>query len=159
VARAGHPLAHKQKLGIADLRGYPWVLSRPGAPLRDIVNKKPDRHAKKSYAMRRMTLALERAIKRPTSKEKERAARWAAVWGLLCGIRTEGVNLKACDIQTLERRIEQGSDSSITLVSSSLIGVDSAVQPQYLPKTSSPLPAPAHTIAELPSHPFNQSPV
>jgi hypothetical protein len=130
---------------------YPPISHAPG---NTIVNKKPDRHAKKSYAMRRMTLAIERAIKRPTSKEKERAARWAAVWGLLCGIRTEGVNLKACDIQTLERRIEQGFDSSVTLVSSSLIGVDSAVQPQCLPQKPSPLPSPAHTVAELPSRPF-----
>jgi hypothetical protein len=61
--------------------------------------KKLDRHARKSYAMRRMTLAIERAITRPSRMEKERAARWAAAWGLLCGIRTEGVNLRACDVQ------------------------------------------------------------
>ncbi|MFC5478264.1 LysR family transcriptional regulator [Massilia suwonensis] len=35
VARAGHPLARKKKLTLADLEGYPWVLSRPGAPLRE----------------------------------------------------------------------------------------------------------------------------
>lgn len=69
--------------------------------------------------MRRMTLAIERAIKLPTSKEKERAARWAAAWGLLCGIQTRGVKLKACDIQTMERRIEQGLAHAFTLASSS----------------------------------------
>jgi LysR family transcriptional regulator of gallate degradation len=35
VARVGHPLAQKKKLRIADLQAYPWVLSRPGAPLRE----------------------------------------------------------------------------------------------------------------------------
>jgi LysR family transcriptional regulator of gallate degradation len=39
VARAGHPLAHQEKLGIADLQGYPWVLSRPGAPLRESLGQ------------------------------------------------------------------------------------------------------------------------
>jgi hypothetical protein len=62
--------------------------------------KKLEKYARKSYAMRRMTLAIERAIKRPTSKEKERAARWAAAWGLLCGIQTEGVNLKTSDFRS-----------------------------------------------------------
>jgi LysR family transcriptional regulator of gallate degradation len=39
VARAGHPLASKKKLRIADLQGYPWVLSRPGAPLRESLGQ------------------------------------------------------------------------------------------------------------------------
>jgi LysR family transcriptional regulator of gallate degradation len=39
VARAGHPLAKKKALRIADLHGYPWVLSRPGAPLRDSLGQ------------------------------------------------------------------------------------------------------------------------
>ena len=34
VARAGHPLAGRRRLGLADLEGYPWVLSRAGTPLR-----------------------------------------------------------------------------------------------------------------------------
>jgi len=38
VARAGHPLAAKKKLRIGDLAGYPWALSRPGAPLRESLN-------------------------------------------------------------------------------------------------------------------------
>ena len=39
VARAGHPLAEKKRLCIADLQGYPWVLSRPGAPLRESLGQ------------------------------------------------------------------------------------------------------------------------
>lgn len=39
VARAGHPLASKKKLRIGDLQGYPWVLSRPGAPLRESLGQ------------------------------------------------------------------------------------------------------------------------
>lgn len=39
VARAGHPLAGKKTLRIADLQGYPWVLSRPGAPLRESLGQ------------------------------------------------------------------------------------------------------------------------
>lgn len=35
VARAGHPLAARTRLHIGDLEGYPWVLSRPGTPLRE----------------------------------------------------------------------------------------------------------------------------
>lgn len=39
VARAGHPLAAKKTLCLADLQGYPWVLSRPGAPLRESLGQ------------------------------------------------------------------------------------------------------------------------
>ena len=53
---------------------------------------------RKSYAMHRMALAIERAIQGATSKEKERAARWAAAWGLLCGIKTPAVRLRRNDV-------------------------------------------------------------
>ena len=39
VARAGHPLARRTQLGLADLEAYPWVLSRPGAPLRESLDQ------------------------------------------------------------------------------------------------------------------------
>lgn len=39
VARAGHPLAGRKQLGLADLEAYPWVLSRPGAPLRESLDQ------------------------------------------------------------------------------------------------------------------------
>jgi hypothetical protein len=103
--------------------------------------------------MRRMTLAIERAIKRPTRKEKERAARWAAAWGLLCGIRTEGVKLKAGDIQNLDSRLEQTSDSTATFGSFSWHELNEAVQLHFSPSTSSPvhLPVPsAHSLTERP---------
>lgn len=35
AAAADHPLARRRRLGLADLRGQPWVLSRPGTPLRE----------------------------------------------------------------------------------------------------------------------------
>lgn len=35
VARAGHPLFAREKIGEADLMAYPWVVSPPGAPTRD----------------------------------------------------------------------------------------------------------------------------
>ncbi len=57
----------------------------------------PHQYLRKSYAMRRMAKAIERAIAARSGKEKERAARWAAAWGLLCGIRTEGMVLRRTD--------------------------------------------------------------
>ncbi|OWT67980.1 MULTISPECIES: LysR family transcriptional regulator [unclassified Achromobacter] len=38
IARAGHPLARKRSVTLADLRAYPWVLSRASTPLRDQLN-------------------------------------------------------------------------------------------------------------------------
>jgi hypothetical protein len=73
--------------------------------------KNRDRFFRKSYAMQRMAVAIQRAIEDPTDKEKERAARWAAAWGLLCGIRTEGVRLRGSDVQqNIEDRIRRPSD-------------------------------------------------
>lgn len=46
-----------------------------------------------------MALAIERAIEARSGKEKERAARWAAAWGLLCGIKTNRVHLRASEIK------------------------------------------------------------
>jgi LysR family transcriptional regulator of gallate degradation len=39
VARHGHPLASKKRLGLADLAGFPWVLSRAGTPLRSSLEQ------------------------------------------------------------------------------------------------------------------------
>ena len=38
IVRAEHPLARRKKLGLRDLDGYPWVLSRAGAPLREALD-------------------------------------------------------------------------------------------------------------------------
>ena len=73
--------------------------------LQSVTMKKPDRSLRKSYAMERMASAIDRAIGCRTGKEKERAARWAAAWGLLCGIRTEGVKLRRNDIR---QEVEEG---------------------------------------------------
>jgi hypothetical protein len=40
----------------------------------------------KFYAMRRMRVAIDRAIFAKTATEKGRAARWAAAWGTAAGI-------------------------------------------------------------------------
>jgi LysR family transcriptional regulator of gallate degradation len=39
VARSGHPLTRRSKLTLKDLRGYPWVLSRSGTPLRETLEQ------------------------------------------------------------------------------------------------------------------------
>ncbi len=39
VARAGHPLAGKQRIRMSDLGCYPWVLSRAGTPLREQLER------------------------------------------------------------------------------------------------------------------------
>lgn len=35
IASARHPLASRERLTFSDLREYPWILSRPGTPLRE----------------------------------------------------------------------------------------------------------------------------
>lgn len=49
---------------------------------------------RKSYAMQRMVEAIGRAIHSETSSEKDKAARWAAAWGVISGIRTPGIRLR-----------------------------------------------------------------
>lgn len=83
-----------------------------------------------------MTLAIERAIAGPTGKEEERAARWAAAWGLLCGIRTEGVNLKSCDVATPDQAAGETAGAIAALVSPSSGERDSVTQPPRSSGTS-----------------------
>ena len=52
------------------------------------------RKEKKNYAMMRMTEAIGRAIKSTSSADKDKAARWAAAWGVMSGIRSPGVRLR-----------------------------------------------------------------
>jgi hypothetical protein len=49
---------------------------------------------RKAYVTQRMLTAIERAIKANTHAQKEGAARWAAAWGALAGIRTPGLRLR-----------------------------------------------------------------
>lgn len=91
-----------------------------------------------------MTLAIERAIKCPTEKEKERAARWAAAWGLLCGIRAKGVRLRSCEIESLDSRLGQTCDPIATFAAPSSSGLNSAV----LSLCSSNTPSSAHLTAQ-----------
>ncbi len=39
VARAGHPLARKRRVSVADLADYAWILPRRGAPSRELFEK------------------------------------------------------------------------------------------------------------------------
>lgn len=50
--------------------------------------------SQKSYAMRRMSIAIERAIAAGSARDKERAARWAAAWGLVLGITARATSAK-----------------------------------------------------------------
>jgi hypothetical protein len=52
------------------------------------------RKEKKAYAMHRMVEAIGRAIDSDSTVEKDRAARWAAAWGAMGGIRSPGVRLR-----------------------------------------------------------------
>ncbi len=54
----------------------------------------PTRKEKKAYAMQRMTLAIGRAIVSECDLDKDKAARWAAAWGLVAGIHTRGIRLR-----------------------------------------------------------------
>ncbi len=61
------------------------------------------RKERKIYAMLRMAQAIGRAIESPSSAEKDKAARWAAAWGVIGGIRSPGVRLRR-DVLSDERR-------------------------------------------------------
>ena len=60
--------------------------------------KKRYQFVRKSYAMHRMAAAIKRAIAAVTILEKDQAARWAAAWGLLCGIKTKPVSVKRSNV-------------------------------------------------------------
>lgn len=45
-----------------------------------------------------MGKAIGRAIQAATSDEQARAIRWAAAWGMLCGIRSPGVRLRPSEL-------------------------------------------------------------
>jgi hypothetical protein len=54
-----------------------------------------DRSARKLYAMRRMSLALQRAAgTRPFGKATDQALRWATAWAMLAGIRIPHTSLR-----------------------------------------------------------------
>ena len=56
----------------------------------DIAN----RHERKSYAMQRMGMAIDRARLTRSAAEKDIAVRWASAWGLVAGIRSTSVRLR-----------------------------------------------------------------
>jgi hypothetical protein len=66
---------------------------------------------KKSYAMQRMACAIDRAVRAAGAKEKERAARWVAAWGMLCGIRSESIRLRRSEVaDSTDERVRLPSD-------------------------------------------------
>lgn len=69
---------------------------------------------RKSYAMTRMGKAIARAISAPNSKDKTRAAQWAAAWGLLCGIHTNQSYLRN-DVTQPEPRPRRRSSDQIEI--------------------------------------------
>lgn len=73
---------------------------------------------KKSYALQRMALSIDRAIAAPSRKAKERAARWAAAWGMLGGIKTRKVRLKRLDPRDILLPSVDSTQRSIDLSSS-----------------------------------------
>jgi len=56
--------------------------------------KRQVKYERKTYAMLRMAEAIGRAIASDHPAEKNRAARWAAAWGVISGIRSPGVRLR-----------------------------------------------------------------
>ena len=52
------------------------------------------REERKAYAMLRMAEAIGRAIAAGSTADKDKAARWAAAWGAIGGIRSPGVRLR-----------------------------------------------------------------
>jgi hypothetical protein len=61
------------------------------------------RKERKTYAMLRMIAAIGRAIASTAPADKDRAARWAAAWGVVGGIRSPGIRLRR-DVLCDERR-------------------------------------------------------
>ena len=53
-----------------------------------------NRQERKSYAMQRMSAAIDRAMRSSVPAEKRLAMRWAAAWGLVAGIRSSSARLR-----------------------------------------------------------------
>lgn len=85
---------------------------------------------RKSYAMSRMGKAIERAIAAPNSKEKTRAAKWAAAWGLLCGIKTNGTYLRS-DAATTDERNDSSEQIEIPPMESAVRAVSATMPPAF----------------------------
>lgn len=66
--------------------------------------KQGGRKEKKNYAMFRMAQAIGRAMTSDTEAAKNRAARWAAAWGLVGGIFSPGVRLRRDVLADRRRR-------------------------------------------------------
>lgn len=83
-----------------------------------IIMKQHYRLVRKPYALRRMAAAIDRAIHGRTSKERARAAKWAAAWGTLCGIVTSGVTLRDNDIAPVRSRLRRRATDHIDIPAS-----------------------------------------
>jgi hypothetical protein len=82
--------------------------------------------------MSRMARAIERAIEAKTIKEKDRAARWVAAWGMLCGIHTNSIKLKRSEV------VHASLDRNVDYEYTSLDEPEIVFSPTSQPSTSDP---------------------
>ena len=75
--------------------------------------------------MRRMAGAIERAIEAITIHEKDAAARWAAAWGMLCGIKTKAVLVRRSEVI----RMHALSDAELGAVSIAFPAASAPAEP------------------------------
>lgn len=54
---------------------------------------KRDNHQRRAYALRRMTLAVDRVIRASSPAEKERLKHWVQAWAIRGGLRKEVTDL------------------------------------------------------------------
>jgi hypothetical protein len=113
------------------------------------------RVTRKSYAMKRMGNAIERAIHATTSAEKERSARWAAAWGLLCGIHTSSARLRNSDVQPIPQLNNRRSadKEQLQLQTQTATQSQAQVPTQTQAETSAQIPAqiPGQIPAQTPA--------
>lgn len=108
------------------------------------------RVTRKSYAMKRMASAIDRAIHAPTSAEKERSARWAAAWGLLCGINTNSSRLRSSELQPAPQLRNRRASDRAPAPPAKAVGPPDAGQIHIPPAPAAEHIAPA-TAARLPA--------
>lgn len=86
---------------------------------------------KKSYALRRMGVAIERAMHAGNERDKARAAKWAAAWGMLCGIKSAGMKLRRSDAVGAGTRVARGPADDIVIPAQQEQFPAAATRPQF----------------------------
>jgi hypothetical protein len=82
-------------LDVPSLR-YPATNGQISSPFafHNVMNSQSP-HLRNSYAASRMEKAIERTLCSGNSKEREMATRWAASWGLLCGMEDRHADVRS----------------------------------------------------------------